>query len=79
MLLAAGERDFEPIDTTIGFLTGSSEGDVVCTDVTIVSNLAFQKTRIFRVHVEVVEVGVTGITIHLAWAWVHIINSNCEC
>lgn len=53
-------RDFQGIDTNIIFPAGSVGGDMVCTDIRICDNRAFQKTRNFSVHISVKEEGDRG-------------------
>ena len=66
------------MNSTIGFAVGSNNGERICVDVRIIDNLAFNKLRIFSVHILILELDFTGIQLHLGWAWFHIINNDCE-
>lgn len=74
-----GGTDFESINSTLVFPQGSVQGDIACIDIRIYDNLAFSKTRVFTVHIIVLEIGDRGLVIHDPYANVSIFNNDGEC
>lgn len=77
-LFPTGDVDYEAINTTISFPTGSSQGDTVCAEIGIIDRRAFQSTRSFTIHIIRVDASDVGIIIQVIYARVIIINIDCE-
>lgn len=76
--MSADGRDYEATNVTVAFDDGSNSGDTSCTDIRIFDNRAFQKTRIFSVHVALFERGPLALDFHRQYALVHIFNIDSE-
>ena len=77
MLYGTGDRDFQALNSSVVFPEGSMSGDTVCVDIRIFDIRGFNKLRIFSIHVAIIEFD-RGLTIHRAYAWVHIFNVDGE-
>lgn len=73
LLSLSAEQDYIAVNNqTLSFDVGDVDGELRCVDITILDNIAFEKTEHFYVHID----SETEVVIHQEYAPVYIVDDD---